>query len=108
MESHFEFDREEDAGWIADIPELPGVMAYGAPEEEAKANAQTCRRSCACNRNLKPRARSPKPKLVPQSPHDPTRNNQPAHEHGEAVEAVADLVARRFALGDSEDDRRKD
>ena len=40
MNFHVGFDREEDGRWIADIPELPGVMAYGASQEEAKANAE--------------------------------------------------------------------
>ena len=35
-----EFDREEDGRWIADIPGLPGVMAYGATKEEATANVE--------------------------------------------------------------------
>lgn len=40
MNFHIEFDREEDGRWIADIPELPGVMAYGADQEEARANVE--------------------------------------------------------------------
>ena len=35
-----EFDREEDGRWIADIPELPGVMVYGASQKEALAKVQ--------------------------------------------------------------------
>ena len=31
-----EFEREENKRWIADIPKLPGVMAYGATKAEAK------------------------------------------------------------------------
>ncbi len=31
-----EFDREEDGRWIAEIPALPGVMAYGATKAEAQ------------------------------------------------------------------------
>lgn len=31
-----EFERETDKRWIADIPKLPGVMAYGATKEEAQ------------------------------------------------------------------------
>jgi len=31
------FDREEDGRWIAEAPELPGVLAYGPTREEAKA-----------------------------------------------------------------------
>ncbi len=32
-----EFDREDDGRWIADIPELPGVMAYGPTRRKALA-----------------------------------------------------------------------
>ena len=30
-----EIEREEDSRWIAEIPDLPGVMAYGQSREEA-------------------------------------------------------------------------
>ena len=30
-----ETDREDDGRWIAEIPELPGVLAYGATREDA-------------------------------------------------------------------------
>ena len=30
-----EFDREEDGRWIAEIPKLPGVMAYGETKRKA-------------------------------------------------------------------------
>jgi predicted RNase H-like HicB family nuclease len=30
-----EVEREDDGRWIAEIPELPGVMAYGDRQEEA-------------------------------------------------------------------------
>jgi predicted RNase H-like HicB family nuclease len=30
------FDREEDGRWIAEIPRLPGVLAYGDTKLEAK------------------------------------------------------------------------
>ena len=30
-----EFDRENDGRWIAEIPKLPGVMAYGLAKKEA-------------------------------------------------------------------------
>jgi predicted RNase H-like HicB family nuclease len=35
-----EFEQEEDGRWIADIPELPGVMAYGATKREAESKVQ--------------------------------------------------------------------
>ena len=31
-----EIEREEDGRWIGEILELPGVMAYGATEAEAR------------------------------------------------------------------------
>ena len=31
-----EFERENDKRWIADIPRLPGVMAYGSTKNEAR------------------------------------------------------------------------
>ncbi|MGA7218020.1 MAG: type II toxin-antitoxin system HicB family antitoxin [Candidatus Sulfotelmatobacter sp.] len=34
---NIEFEREEDGRWIAEISELPGVMAYGATQAEAEA-----------------------------------------------------------------------
>ena len=30
-----EFDKEKDGRWIAEIPKLPGVMAYGTTKKEA-------------------------------------------------------------------------
>ena len=31
-----EFEKEEDGRWIAEIPKLPGVMAYGFTKREAQ------------------------------------------------------------------------
>lgn len=35
-----EIEREADGRWIAEVPELPGVMAYGSTEEGAIRAAQ--------------------------------------------------------------------
>lgn len=35
-----ELDRETDGRHIAEVPDLPGVLAYGASEQEAVARAQ--------------------------------------------------------------------
>ncbi len=32
---NIEVEREEDGRWIAEIPDLPGVMVYGQSREEA-------------------------------------------------------------------------
>jgi len=34
-----ETEQEEDGRWIAEIAAIPGVLAYGATEEQARANA---------------------------------------------------------------------
>ncbi len=33
-------EREVDGRWLAEVPELPGVLAYGATAEEAMSRAQ--------------------------------------------------------------------
>jgi len=30
-----ELEREEDGRWIAEVPDLPGVMSYGATRDDA-------------------------------------------------------------------------
>lgn len=35
-----EVDREDDGRWIAEIPELPGVMVYGSTRDAAISNAK--------------------------------------------------------------------
>ena len=35
-----ECEREADGRWIAEVPELPGVLAYGASPDEAVAKVQ--------------------------------------------------------------------
>lgn len=37
MRFKVEFDREDDGRWIAEIPSLPGAMAYGDTRESALA-----------------------------------------------------------------------
>jgi len=40
MNFHIEYEREEDGRWLAEVPELPGVMAYGASADEAMSRAE--------------------------------------------------------------------
>jgi predicted RNase H-like HicB family nuclease len=35
-----EVEREEDGRWIAEVPDLPGVMVYGQSRDEAVAKAK--------------------------------------------------------------------
>jgi predicted RNase H-like HicB family nuclease len=40
MNFSIEFELETDGRWIAEIVQLPGVMAYGATREEAQAKVE--------------------------------------------------------------------
>ena len=40
MRLRVETEREQDGRWLAEVPELPGVLAYGASESEAQAKVQ--------------------------------------------------------------------
>jgi predicted RNase H-like HicB family nuclease len=40
MTYSIEIDRETDGRWIAEVPDLPGVLAYGATRVEATARVQ--------------------------------------------------------------------
>jgi predicted RNase H-like HicB family nuclease len=40
MYFEIEFDREDDGRWIAEAVELPGVLAYGLTQAEAREMVQ--------------------------------------------------------------------
>lgn len=40
MKFTIEHEREDDGRWLADVPELPGVLAYGATADEAMAKVE--------------------------------------------------------------------
>jgi predicted RNase H-like HicB family nuclease len=63
MNLTIEVEQEEDGRWLAEVPELSGVLAYGRTRREAVARAQAL-----CLRVLANRI-----------------------EHGESVPAPADL-----------------
>ena len=46
--------------------------------------------------------------LAPQDPHHPPGDEYSANKHSEAIQAIADLLARGVALGDAEDDGSED
>jgi predicted RNase H-like HicB family nuclease len=45
MDFAIEFEQEDDGRWIAEIPALPGVMAYGTtrPDAESRVEAMALR-----------------------------------------------------------------
>ena len=40
MKFTIEHEREEDGRWLAEVPELPGVLAYGATADEAMTKVE--------------------------------------------------------------------
>lgn len=40
MNFNLECEREDDGRWLAEVSELPGVLAYGASANEAMARAE--------------------------------------------------------------------
>ena len=40
MNLSIEFEQEVDGRWIAEIPQLPGVMVYGVTRDEARARVE--------------------------------------------------------------------
>ena len=40
MNYTLECEREDDGRWLAEVPELPGVLSYGASKEEAMVKAE--------------------------------------------------------------------
>lgn len=41
MNLHIEYELEADGRWLAEVPEIPGVLTYGASADEAMAKAET-------------------------------------------------------------------
>ena len=46
MNFRIEFQQEDDGRWIAAIPELPGVTAYGSTQHEAESKVQALALHC--------------------------------------------------------------
>lgn len=40
MKFHIEYEQEDDGRWLAEVPEIPGVLTYGATANEAMAKAE--------------------------------------------------------------------
>ncbi len=40
MNYSLEIEQESDGRWLAEVPELPGVLAYGATSDQAMARAE--------------------------------------------------------------------
>jgi len=40
MNFKIEIEREDDGRWIAEVPDLPGVLTYGLSRDEAIAHVQ--------------------------------------------------------------------
>jgi predicted RNase H-like HicB family nuclease len=52
MEFAIEYEQEEDGRWLAEVLELPGVLAYGRTPEEAIAKVQALALRVLADRRL--------------------------------------------------------
>ena len=41
MNISIEYEQEEDGRWLAEVPQLPGVLVYGATAEEVRVKVET-------------------------------------------------------------------
>ena len=41
MHISIEYEQEQDGRWLAEVPQLPGVLVYGATANEAMVKAET-------------------------------------------------------------------
>ena len=41
MHLSIEYEQEQDGRWLAEVPQLPGVLVYGATADEAMVKAET-------------------------------------------------------------------
>lgn len=51
MKFTIEVEQEEDGRWLAEVLELPGVLAYGSTQQEAEARAQALGLRVVADRN---------------------------------------------------------
>lgn len=50
MTFKIELEQEPDGRWVAELPDLPGVLAYGASPAEAKGRVQVLALSVVADR----------------------------------------------------------
>ena len=70
MQMVIETEQEEDGRWIGEVPDLPGVLAYGETRQEAVAHVQALALRVMADRL----------------------------EHGEALSQIAELLPQMFSL----------
>ena len=50
MNFSIEYEIEEDGRWVAEVPQLPGVLAYGVTQDEAKSKVEVLARQVLAER----------------------------------------------------------
>ena len=51
MNLNIECEQEQDGRWLAEVPQLPGVLVYGETTEEVKVKARTLALQVMAERN---------------------------------------------------------
>ncbi len=70
MQFTIEYEQEDDGRWIAEVPELPGVLAYGATMEEALARVKALALRVVAER-LEHGETAPNLATIAFAPHEP-------------------------------------
>lgn len=70
MQLLIETEQEEDGRWLGEVPDLPGVLAYGETRQEAVAHVQALALRVLADRL----------------------------EHGEALPQIAELLPQMFSV----------
>ena len=53
MDIEIDFELEEDGRWIAEVISLPGVLAYGSTQEEARSKVESLARQVILEKALR-------------------------------------------------------
>jgi predicted RNase H-like HicB family nuclease len=81
MDLSIETELEEDGRWIVEVPQLPGVLAYGATAEEAAAKAEVLALRVLAER-LEQGESKPLEREWGQTPCAPRRSESQRHRQG--------------------------
>jgi len=98
MNFTIELEQESDGRWLAEVLELPGVLAYGTSSLEAVSKVEVLALRVLLNGSKTTRA-APAPSILPfRLRHEPmTIGQSKASSRGAAPTRLADQTTIRFA-----------
>src|SRR5438876_7473138 len=90
MNFKIEIEREDDGRWIAEVPDLPGVMTYGKSRDEAMAHVQALALRVLADR-LDHAETAPDPLSVVEAVSEHSKRSE---EHTSELQSPVHLVCR--------------